>query len=203
MQSILPRGADIAACDLHGAHFQHFINTDVYLAPNPAFRTAMLARVPLAFTHGQDGGAIDQEIERAGAASIRQALNETRHLLQWHTRQHLHREASLDRRIAEASLPTAPAAGRRRPNHLRIKPDRQRSALLQCINAGRPSHRLVYRRGPTASAPQLSRWFHEMNPRAEFVQQSPLAHQRHSAVENRQAAPDGAARKLLFQKGKW
>ena len=52
---------------------------------------------------------------------------------------------SLDRGIAETPLPTTLAGRWRRPNHLGIKPDRQRSALLQCCVVQRPVRGLVLR----------------------------------------------------------
>lgn len=64
--------ADTATGDLHGPNLQRFfVNSYVYLAPNPALGSAMLAGVPLAF--GLDPGAINQKVERAGTTSIRQA----------------------------------------------------------------------------------------------------------------------------------
>ena len=52
--------------------------------------------------------------------------------------------------ITEFLLPTSLAVWRRRPNHLRIKPNRQRSALLQAVIVRRSILGLVLRRGPTA-----------------------------------------------------
>lgn len=54
--------------------FQRFlVDANMYLAPNPAFWAAMPAGVPLAFTLGFDARAIDQQVQRAGAATIGQA----------------------------------------------------------------------------------------------------------------------------------
>lgn len=60
-----------------------------------------------------------------------QALNETRGLPERQTKQNLQGQAGLDRCIAEIMLTRSLARWRRRPGHLRIKPNRQRSALLQ------------------------------------------------------------------------
>ena len=46
----------IAGGDFDSANFQRFlVDANVYLAPNPAFRAAMLAGVPRAFTFGFAG----------------------------------------------------------------------------------------------------------------------------------------------------
>ena len=68
-------------------------------------------------------------------------------------------------------LPTALAAWWRCPNHLRIKPYRQRSTLLQAVIVRRPILGLVLRRGPTAHSNQLSRWIQTVNPISTFMQQ--------------------------------
>jgi hypothetical protein len=70
-------------------------------------------------------------------------------------------------------LPTALAAWWRCPNHLQIKPDRQRSTLLQAVVVRQPVLGLVLRRGLTAHPTQLSRWFHTVKPINPFMQQSP------------------------------
>jgi hypothetical protein len=43
----------------------HLVNSDVDLAPDAPFRSAVLAGVPLAFTLDLDPGAVDQEMQRA------------------------------------------------------------------------------------------------------------------------------------------
>jgi hypothetical protein len=58
----------------------------------------------------------------------------------------------LDRSVTETLLTAALSARRRHPNHLRIKPDRQRSASLQAVVVSRPVRGLVLCRGPTAHA---------------------------------------------------
>ena len=70
--------------------------------------------------------------------------------------------------ITEAVPPTALAARRRHPDHIRIKPNRQRSSPSQNFIVGRPVPGLILCRGPTAHAAQLSRWSHEMNPSADL-----------------------------------
>jgi hypothetical protein len=47
--------------------------------------------------------------------------------------------------------------------------DRQRSALLQAVIVRRPIRGLIFCRGPTAHAFQLSRWIHTVNPIRGFV----------------------------------
>lgn len=111
----------------------------------------MLSGVPLAFPLGFDAGAIDQKVQWAAITTVgkayvqrllptaqgaeirhnpvqpdqpQQAFHEARGLPQRLTKQYLHRQASLDRSIAELLLPTALAAGARHPDHVRIKPDR-------------------------------------------------------------------------------
>ena len=65
------RVADIAGRDLDSPNFQGcLIDPDMHLAPNPACATAVLARVPLAFTLGIDAGAIDQKGQRAVSHAI-------------------------------------------------------------------------------------------------------------------------------------
>ena len=80
------------------------------------------------------------------------ALDEPSCLPKRHTKQDLQRQTSLNGGVTEFLLATAFAARRRRPNHLGIKPDRQRSALLQTIIVRRPIVGLVLRGGPTAHA---------------------------------------------------
>jgi hypothetical protein len=48
-------------------------------------------------------------------------------------KQDYQRQAGLNGGITEVLLATALAGWRRRPNHLWIKPDRQRSTLLQAV----------------------------------------------------------------------
>jgi len=75
-------------------------------------------------------------------------------------------------------LPIALAAWWRCPNHLWIKPYRQRSTLLQAVIVRRPILGLVLRRGPTAHPNQLSRWIQTVNPISIFMQQS-LCNRKH------------------------
>jgi hypothetical protein len=70
-------------------------------------------------------------------------------------------QACLNSRITELLLPTPLATSRRRPNHLRVKSDRQRSAPLQAVIVRRPILGLVLRRGPTA---------HTLSYHAGFIQ---------------------------------
>ena len=102
-----------------------------------------------------------------------QALDEPSYLAKRHAKQDLQRQASLNGGITELLLPTALAAWWRCPNHLRIKPDRQRSTLLQAVIVRRPILGLVLRWDPTAHPTQLSRWIHTVNHISPFMQQSP------------------------------
>ena len=86
-----------------------------------------------------------------------QALDEPSCLAKRHAKKDLQRQTSLNGGITELLLPTALAAWWRCSNHLRIKPDRQRSTLLQAVIVRRPILGLVLRRGPTAHPNQLSR----------------------------------------------
>lgn len=152
---------DVPAGDFGCPNFQRFpVDTYVYLAPYAAFRTAMFACIPLAFTLGLDPRAIDKEIQRASTATIRQAhvqrflaaaksaevrcrpiepdkpqqaLNKPSCLAEWHAKKDRQRLTRLNSRVTEFLLPTALAVWRRCPHHLRIKPDRQRSAPLQAV----------------------------------------------------------------------
>ena len=62
------RVPDSAARDLDCRYLQCFlINPDMYLAPEAAFRAAMLAGVPLAFAFalGLDAGAVHKKVQRS------------------------------------------------------------------------------------------------------------------------------------------
>ena len=55
---------DVAAGDLDRPNFQRFlVDAYVYLAPYAAFRAAMFAHIPLAFTSSFDPRAVDEEIQ--------------------------------------------------------------------------------------------------------------------------------------------
>lgn len=59
------RIADAATGNLDGSDFQRlFIDTNVDLAPETAFRATVLAGIPLAFTLRLDAGAVDQQVQR-------------------------------------------------------------------------------------------------------------------------------------------
>jgi hypothetical protein len=47
------------------------INANVDRTPNAPFGAAMLARIPLAFSFDLDAGAVDQQVQRALRAAIR------------------------------------------------------------------------------------------------------------------------------------
>jgi len=60
------RVPDSAARDLDCPSLQCFlINPDMYLAPETAFRAAMLAGVPLAFALGLDAGDVHKKVQRS------------------------------------------------------------------------------------------------------------------------------------------
>ena len=66
------RITDVAPGDLDGADLEGFlVNPKMDLAPDPPLGPTMLARVPLAFTLDLDAGAVDQEVQRAVRATIR------------------------------------------------------------------------------------------------------------------------------------
>lgn len=65
---------DVAARDFDGPHLERFlVDAYVYFAPDTAFGTAILARIPLAFTFGFDPRAIDEEVQGSLGSTIRQA----------------------------------------------------------------------------------------------------------------------------------
>ena len=54
----------LLAGDLDRPNFQRFlVDAYVYLAPYAAFRAAMFAHIPLAFTSSFDPRAVDEEIQ--------------------------------------------------------------------------------------------------------------------------------------------
>ena len=71
----------------------------------------------------------------------------------------------VNRGVAEPLLTTTFVARRRHPVHVRIKPDRQRPALLRCGVVRRPFPGPVLRSGPTTHTHQLSRWIQKVNPK--------------------------------------
>lgn len=73
---------------------------------------------------------------------------------------HLHRQAGLDRALAEARLPPALPGRSWSPHHVGIEPHRQRTAPPRCLIVSRPVRGLLLRRGPTAHANKLSCWIH-------------------------------------------
>ena len=60
------RVAHIAGGEFSSLNLQRLlVNSDMDLAPDPPFRAAMLARIPLPFALDLDAGAVDQEVQRA------------------------------------------------------------------------------------------------------------------------------------------
>lgn len=186
------RVTDIAGRDLDGSHLKRFfVDTYVYLAPYPALGATVLAGIPLTFALRLDTCAVDEQVQWPGSPAIWQAhvqcsLTAAKGAEIWHcpvqtnksqqafhkacglserqAKQDLHRQAGLDRGITEAVPPTALAARRRHPDHIRVKPDRQRSSPSQRCIIRRPVPGLVIRRGPTAHVAQLSCWIYTVNP---------------------------------------
>ena len=186
------RVADVTPGDLDGPDLQRlFVDTDVDLAPQTAFRATMLAGVPLAFAFRLDAGAVDQQVQRPLRAAVgdghgqgllppaqraevrhspveanqaQQAFHEPGCLPESHAEEELHRQARLNCGIAILRLPS-PLAGRWwHPGHVRIEPDGQGTTLLQRLVVGRPVLGLVARRDGSAHARQLPRWIRKMNP---------------------------------------
>lgn len=142
----------------------------------------MLAGVPLAFTLGPDPGAVDQKVQRSAPTTVggghiqfplttaeravvrhwpvqpyqaQETFDEPSRLSQRHAEQYLHRQAHLDRGIAEARL-SATLPGPRRPqHHVRIEPNRQRPASLQRLIVRRSVRDLALRRRPAAHSSAL------------------------------------------------
>lgn len=152
----------------------------------------MLAGMPLTFALDFDPGAVDQQVQRALGAPIRdvdgegllaarqraevghcpvkadqpqQAFDEAGRLPQRHAEQHLHREAGLDGGIAVGLLSATSTRRRRLPDHLGVKPDRQRASTLERLIVGRPVPGLVGQACGSAHADQLPCWTHDMNHR--------------------------------------
>lgn len=195
------RIAYVARSELRRSDFQGLlIDPDVDLAPDPAFCTAMLAGVPLAFALDLDAGAVDQQMQRTIRSTVgdvhlqgflpprqraevrhrpveagqsQQALDEPGRLPQRHPEEDLHGQAGLDCSIAVVTLSAALTGRRGLPGHRGIEPDRQRASALQRLVVARPVPGLVGRGCRSAHGLQLSRWIHDMNPLRRFVQQSP------------------------------
>lgn len=111
-----------------------------------------------------DASTIGKKVQRASAAAIRQA--NVQHILTAtkgakirgcpvQPEQHLHRQASLDSGVAETVLSTALAVWRWHPDHLGIKPNRQRPSLLQTVIVRLPVSGLVLCWGPATHTSQL------------------------------------------------
>lgn len=66
------RIADMTPCDLDSPDLQRFlVNSEVNLAPDTPLGTTMFASVPLTFTLDLDPSAINQKVQWAAGASIR------------------------------------------------------------------------------------------------------------------------------------
>lgn len=65
------RVTNAAPRDLDGRDLQRFfIDTEVDLAPQSAFRTAILAGISLTFALGHEAGAVDEKVQRTVRAAI-------------------------------------------------------------------------------------------------------------------------------------
>lgn len=98
------------------------------------------------------------------ADTLQQAFHNACGLSKRQAKQYLHCRAGLDRGITETVPPTALAARRRHPDHIRIKPDQKRSSPPQRCILRRPVPGLILRRGSAAHAAQLSCAIHGENP---------------------------------------
>lgn len=137
---------------------------------DPPFCTAVLTRVPLAFTLHLDASAINQEVQRslrpvignvhcngllaaaqrAGighgpveTGQLQQARDESSRLPKRQAKEDFDRQAHLDGSSAVGLLAATPPGGRGFPLHRRIKPDRQRSTLPQRLVIVMPVRGLV------------------------------------------------------------
>ncbi len=107
------------------------------------------------------------------ADQAKQALDEASRLPQRHAEKDLHRQAGLDGSVAVDGLSPPIACRLRRPRHVRIEPDRQRSAALERVVIRGPVQGLVGRCARSAHPPQLSRWIHKMNPSRDLCNRVP------------------------------
>ena len=151
--------ANTTAGDFDRTDLKRFrIYTNMYLAPQAALGSTMLACVPLAFTLRLDASAIDQKVQwpcrtlvgdgdgqgslsPAQGAVVRDRpvqpdkLQQTGHkpdrLPQRQAEQHFECQAGLYRCIAIGLLTASSPRWCSLPYHFRIKPDRERSPLLQ------------------------------------------------------------------------
>ena len=113
----------------------------------------------LAAAQGAEVGHIPVQADQP-----QQALDEASRLPQRHAKKDLHRQAGLDGSIAADGLSPTLAGRRRRPDHIWIKPDRQRPTALESLVILGPVQGLVAGCVRSAHALQLSRWIHKMNP---------------------------------------
>jgi len=163
----------------------------MHLAPlAPALRP-VFERLPFAIAEELDACAVDQQIQRAIRAAIRdldgQGLlpaaqrGKVRHgpvqagqsqqagphpggLAQRQLEQDLDRQAELDGRIGKDRRPSGPTVTRRAPSHVLVEPDQQRPPLAQrCVVAG-PVRRAIAGGWWLAHAARLTAWIREVNP---------------------------------------
>ena len=146
---------------------------------------------PRAFALRLDPGAVDQEMQctRAGAirngdvqtartarqraevrhrplelGKVQQACHQPCGLPQRQPEQRLQRQACLNCRVAEPDRAAPLSAGLGKPHRLRIKPDMQRSALLQDGVARTPVRGAAGRRCGLAHPSRPTLWSHAGNP---------------------------------------
>ena len=78
--------------------------------------------------------------------------------------QDLDRQTELDRCIQEHRWAARAPVMRRKPGHVLVQPDQQRTAPPQRRSVAGPVRRAVAGRGWLAHAPRLTAWIHDVNP---------------------------------------
>ncbi len=140
------------------------------LAPLASALNAVLARLPLAIAEELDTGAVNQQVQRAIGAAVRDLdgqclLPPAQCRVIWHgpvqvshlqqaghhpcrlpkrqLEQNLDGQTELDRRIREHRRATWAAVRRREPGHVLVQPDQQRPALAKRRSVAGPVRRAV------------------------------------------------------------
>ena len=149
----LSRTGGVRLLTLDGADLHRLgIDAQMDLAPRPGPGGAVLAGAPLALASGLDAGAVDEQVQGAGARAVgnldaqallapaeraevrhgpvqlgqlQEARHQSRRLPQSKAEQRLQRQASLNCSVREGRRTTAAASRHRQPLHLRVKPDQQ------------------------------------------------------------------------------
>ena len=157
---------NVALGNLNRSNPKRFVvNSKVDLASDAPFGSAMLACAPLAFTLDLKTGTIDQKVQRSlallygmfrtsvfwrcdsvlksGTAQFKpirrnRLCYKPGRLPQRHAEQHLHGKAYLNGCVAVGLLATTPTRWCDLTDHLRIKPDCQRTMALERFVIGPP-----------------------------------------------------------------